>query len=575
MWPFDTTEHTVVFCVVVAAIILYRLEGQWRERRLRRRAARDIYERSQQSPARPASNLPGALLGQGMSMGSAPFAPVQTWMPPPAIPATPRPAPPPSVTLDLDAGLFTPISEAEAKRQSAGGVLLRNLVATGLSSIIPPAGDPRTLLIDRGMVAHGLITPEQLVEIHRVGEAFEKVRGDAQAIERRVQQAATDAVRLDKETRERRKAEKRAAAAERRAAHARGVAQRRATDIVFLGRGVSKGLADRTSDVAKLTAAGLPVLATPADVATALGLTVRRLRWLAFHSDAATVSHYVRFTVPKKNGGVRQLSAPHESLALAQQWVLANVLAWVPAHEAAHGFVPGRSTVTNATPHVGRACVANADLTDFFPSITFPRVAGLLRQLGYSPAVATVLGLICTESPRRTVVYAGKPFHVASGPRSLPQGACTSPAISNLVSRRMDSRLSGIAAKLGWTYTRYADDLTFSGPNEKVGYLLARVRHITADEGFAVNEAKTRVQRPNMAQTVTGLVVNERVGVPRETVRRLRAILHRAQTEGLAAQNREGRPDFAAWVGGMIAYVSGVNAEQGRPLAEAFGRVRG
>ncbi len=137
----------------------------------------------------------------------------------------------------------------------------------------------------------------------------------------------------------------------------------------------------------------------------------------------------------------------------------------------------------------------------------------------------------------------------------------------------MDSRLSGIAAKLGWTYTRYADDLTFSADGEagdKVGYLLARIRHIAQDEGFTVNESKTRVQRRNTAQAVTGLVVNQRVAVPRATVRRLRAILHRARREGLAAQNRHGHAHFEAWLRGMIAYVSMAHPEQGRKLKAAF-----
>jgi retron-type reverse transcriptase len=155
----------------------------------------------------------------------------------------------------------------------------------------------------------------------------------------------------------------------------------------------------------------------------------------------------------------------------------------------------------------------------------------------------------------------------------LPQGASTSPALANLTARRLDARLAGITAKLGWTYTRYADDLTFSADGEaadKIGYLLARVRHIAQDEGFAVNEKKTRVQRPNTAQVVTGLVVNKQVAVPRDMVRRLRAILHRARREGLAAQNRDNHPHFEAWVRGMIAYVTMANAEQGRKLRSAY-----
>jgi retron-type reverse transcriptase len=187
--------------------------------------------------------------------------------------------------------------------------------------------------------------------------------------------------------------------------------------------------------------------------------------------------------------------------------------------------------------------------------------------------VATIFALLCTDAPRKRVTYAGKPFFVAAGPRALPQGACTSPAISNVVARRLDSRLSGIATKLGWTYTRYADDLTFSGDGEaaqKIGYVLARVRHIAQDEGFSLNHAKTRVQRQQNRQLVTGIVVNDRPGVDRATVRRLRAILHRAKTEGLAAQNRERLPHFAAWLSGMIAYLHMVNPSQAKPLREAL-----
>ena len=281
--------------------------------------------------------------------------------------------------------------------------------------------------------------------------------------------AAERAVAISREERAARKEQKRAESAERKRKHAEGVAWRKATDIIYLGRGVSGGLADRQSQVAKLEAAGLPVYATPADLAQAMGLTIPRLRWLAFHADAAMVSHYIFFTIPKKSGGVRQLSAPHHDLAAAQQWILDNILRKVATHDAAHGFVSGRGTVSNAAPHVGRAIVLNTDLKDFFPTITFPRVRGIFRQLGYSPAAATILALLCTECPRRGVIFGGKPFHVATGPRALPQGACTSPALSNLAARRLDSRLAGIAWKLGWNYSRYADDLTCSADSKACG----------------------------------------------------------------------------------------------------------
>ena len=320
--------------------------------------------------------------------------------------------------------------------------------------------------------------------------------------------------------------------------------------------------------------AGLPVLSSPADVAAALGVTVPRLRWLAFHAEASTLSHYVHFLVPKKGGGERAICAPHAQLAAAQRWVLDHVVGKLSAHEAAHGFVPGRSIVTNATPHAGSAVVVNCDLRDFFPTVTVNRVIGLFRHVGYSPAAATVLALLVTECPRRKVTFNGRTWHVAAGERGLPQGACTSPAISNLVARRLDARLTGIARKLGWTYTRYADDLSFSAkaPSDKVGYLLARVRHVARDEGFEVNEKKTRVLKPAARQTVTGIVTNVRPNAPRKLRRRLRAILHNASKTNLAAQNRGRDPRFPARLAGSVEFVHMVNPEHGRALKERLGR---
>ncbi len=436
-------------------------------------------------------------------------------------------------------------------------------------SEIPDENLPRIQVIDRTMVGLGLISPEELARIHKVGKEMGELTGTVRSFVKKVEEA----VQRSRQDRQRIKERKIAEAKERREKRTREIEQRRQSDIVFLGRGVSKGLADRRSNVEKLQANSFPILSNPAEVARGLGLTVSKLRWLAFHSEASTTSHYITFCVPKKSGGVRQLAAPHRMMSAAQYWILENILNKLPVHDAAHGFVIGRSTVTNAEPHVGADVVVNADLSDFFSSITFYRVQGVFRSMGYSPAVATVLGLLCTECPRQKVDYAGETYHAAIGPRSLPQGACTSPAISNLISRRLDSRLNGIALKLKWNYTRYADDITFSASGEhaeKTGYVLARIRHICQDEGFAVNEKKTRILRGNTAQSVTGIVVNDRPGVPRRTVRRLRAILHRARFEGLERQNRDNHPHFESWLQGMIAYVNMVNPDQGRPLAEAY-----
>jgi RNA-directed DNA polymerase len=448
---------------------------------------------------------------------------------------------------------FAPISPAELQARARKHSLSTD-PWLGRVETIPPADDPRTNLVDRALVTNGYLTPEQLATIHEVGDLYREHRPDLML----AQTQAKQVLAADVEARKLRKAQKQAEAAVRRAAHVAAVAERKANDIIFLGRGVSTGLADRRADIERLQAMGLPALATPGDVARYFSLTISRLRWLAFHSDSTTVSHYVFFTVPKKTGGVRRLSAPHQDIAATQRKILQEILVRLPLHNDAHGFVIGRSIVTNARPHVGAQIVLNLDLKDFFPSIRFPRIRGILTASGFSPCAATILALLCTESPRQVLGLGGQKLYVATGPRALPQGACTSPALANLSARFLDARLAGLAKAWGWTYTRYADDLTFStvALDHDIGRMLTAIRNVVGDEGFTVNEEKTKVLRRSQAQEVTGLVINDRPKAPRQLIRRIRAILHRAQKEGLAAQNREGHPHFTEWVRGMIAYIA-------------------
>src|SRR5262249_3086559 len=160
----------------------------------------------------------------------------------------------------------------------------------------------------------------------------------------------------------------------------------------------------------------------------------------------------------------------------------------------------------------------------------FPRVRGLFLALGYPYAVAAALALLCTEYDREPFEReGGERYYVSVGPRHLVQGAPTSPALANLVAWRLDRRLAGLAAKYGFTYPRYADDLTFSGDDvEALGRLRVSAQRIIAAEHFTTNTTKTRIARRSSRQTVTGLVVNERVATPRRLRRQLRAILHNA-----------------------------------------------
>lgn len=374
----------------------------------------------------------------------------------------------------------------------------------------------------------------------------------------------------------RREARRRVRESERRRLSEIRRVDRLSRDITYLGRGVSGWLNERVSDVQQLQAAGLPVLSTPHEVAKALGISLTTLRGLAFHAEVTGLSHYLRFTVPKRSGGQRELCVPHRRLAAAQRWILRQILDRLSVSRQAQGFVRGRGVVSNARQHCGQAVLLNLDVQDFFPSISFARVRRVFMRAGYSKCVATILALLCTECPRRELVFEGRRVWVATGSRGLPQGACTSPALSNLVCLRLDRRLQGLAAKLGLVYSRYADDLTFSGGSElqqRAGAVLKSVTGILESEGLRVHPGKTRVQPRSTAQIVTGLVVNDRPGVLRQDVRRLRAILHRAASEGLEQQNREGHPNFRAWLAGRIAWIGQSRPEVGQKLMEQLRRL--
>ena len=321
-------------------------------------------------------------------------APTENW--PPEQPSSSAPAVAPVVHPGpvgvippeaYDVGHYTPISRDELHAEADRLGPRWTNPWFGRQDLIPPADDPRTRLIDRAMVTHGFITPEELEDIHEVGAELDAVR----PLMLHAAQQANRIVEQTQQARADRKQQKRAEAAERKRQRQADIAERRQADIVFLGRGVSMGLADRRANVEQLQKFDLPILATPGDLAKALELSIPRLRWLAFHNVASVKTHYIRFSVPKKSGGLRQLAKPHREMDRCQRWILANILQKIPVHPAAHGFVTGRSTVTGAAVHTNQAAVVNCDLEEFFPSITFPRVMGFFRRAGYSPAVATIL----------------------------------------------------------------------------------------------------------------------------------------------------------------------------------------
>lgn len=234
-------------------------------------------------------------------------------------------------------------------------------------------------------------------------------------------------------------------------------------------------------------------------------------------------------------------------------------------------FRPGRSILDNAALHVGKAVVVRIDLKDFFPSIVFRRVKGVFESFGYNEGVATLLALLATEPPRAAVSLDGQRRFVSIGERQLPQGACTSPALTNILCRKLDRRLAGASAGFDFTYSRYADDLVFShaGRDLELGQFLEFARLILKEEGFTVNEKKTAVMRPQHRQAVTGLVVNEKPRVSREDLRRFRAFLHHCERDGLDAVSHRLGKNAQAYAFGYVAFLHMVAPEQAERVRQA------
>ena len=364
-----------------------------------------------------------------------------------------------------------------------------------------------------------------------------------------------------KETKERRLQE--------RADRAAAWQARKQAEITYLGREVSSLLDQHDCDAAKLTATGLPQLGSAVDLALAMNVSLGEVRFLAFHRRTSTTTHYRRFGIAKKTGGIRVISAPMPRLKRAQEWILFNILEKVELHRAAHGFRRGRSIVTNARPHVGSDVVINVDVENFFPTVTFPRIRGVFRKLGYSGQVATVLALICSEPEVEEVELDGRTFFVAKTERRLPQGAPSSPAITNIICRGLDARLFHVAEQLGFRYTRYADDITFSGSGhavQEIGRALRRVTHVVAEEGFTLHPQKTRIQRKSRRQEVTGLVVNNGISVKREVLRRFRSLLFQIERDGPAGKRWGQSTNVMPSIEGFANFVAMVDAEKGAAL---------
>lgn len=331
-----------------------------------------------------------------------------------------------------------------------------------------------------------------------------------------------------------------------------------------------------------LDTCALPALPTVKDLALWLDLPLDRLMWLSPGMPLG-VDHYRYKLQPKRSGGLRLLEIPKADLKRVQRAIHTGLLQHVPAHEAAHGFVNQRSVATHAAAHTGQAVVIKFDLQDFFGSIRAAQVAAVWRTLGYPSDVARCLATLCTHSTAQMVVErlrdsGGLDWLGAKRLRAahLPQGAPTSPGLANLCAFGLDLRLDGLAWRFGATYTRYADDLVFSGPEtlrKQFRALQAWVQAIAREEGFALHPDKTRCLPQHRQQRITGVVVNAHANTPRKEFDRLKACLHHCVHQGPASQNHEQLLDFRGQLLGRIAWVKQFNANRAAKLMGLFGQI--
>lgn len=278
-----------------------------------------------------------------------------------------------------------------------------------------------------------------------------------------------------------------------------------------------------------LVGQGLPIIYSLEHLSSLAGIKERYLRSVAFMQE-----HYYRdFTILKKSGGTRQISEPLPNLKTVQRWILDNLLHKIAPSPFAKGFVPGKSIKENARFHRKQEMVLCLDVKDFFPSISPPTIRRFFMSCGYSNKLSYYLTRLCTLNG------------------GLPQGAPTSPALSNLIFAPIDKKIAEYCLDRKIRYSRYADDLTFSG-NFPTGNLINHVKHCLSELKLTLNSSKTRLMRPHERQEVTGVVVNEKLQATRKLRRSLRQATFYIERFGLDAHIAKIKEKRANYVNHLI-----------------------
>lgn len=315
-----------------------------------------------------------------------------------------------------------------------------------------------------------------------------------------------------------------------------------------------------------------PELASGAALLKYLDLSPRELKKIWWFSKRM----YRQFEIGKSYGKKRVIEAPDDRLKYLQRKIAPLLDQLYRARTPVHGFISGKSVKTNALAHLRKRYVLNVDLQNFFPTITENRIIGLFESLGVAPFVAKTVARLCCYN-----------FH-------LPQGAPTSPLLSNMICFRLDKELLAYAKDIRCIYTRYADDITFSSRQPMTGVfegvipasghfnpelLASRLRSIVANNGFAINPQKTHYADRNSRRTVTGLKINQLLNVDRLYVRNIRAALYSVEKLGIKAAQTKfatqygGKSDLAKHLNGKITWLGHIRGQSDpvfRAVADRF-----
>ncbi|EGQ7776646.1 TPA: retron St85 family RNA-directed DNA polymerase [Vibrio parahaemolyticus] len=285
-----------------------------------------------------------------------------------------------------------------------------------------------------------------------------------------------------------------------------------------------------SKNLSRLKNLGLPPVTNLDELSSQMRLSTGLVQQLVYKSD----DHYKVYHLDKKTGGKREIAQPSRAMKAAQSWILRNVLSRLNSSQNSKGFEIGESILSNAAPHVGAHVLLNIDLEVFFHSVPASHVYSIFHSIGYNKSISHIFTCLCTFNGR------------------LPQGAPTSPKLSNLACQRLDSRIQGYSGPKGIMYTRYADDITLSAFNEaKIRKAQPMIEEILQDEGFILNPRKTKICGTRKRKEVTGLVIStDSVGIGRKKYRQMRAEIYtmlKSDTSKLAQVN------------GWLAYIKSVD----------------